>query len=732
MSRGTPEPGGFVNDESRPAGHRRRIPPLRELLARPEGPPLRQIGRQAGWYPLVALTLLNLVDELDRAVLAVMAPNIRRTFDISNAQLGLIVGLQVAIVLVLAVPVGYIGVRFDRTKLLRWSAVAWGAFSMATAAVVRLPWFVVTRIGTGVGKAAVDPVGKSLLTDAYPSSAWGRVLAVHGSANSLGGVIGPLMAGAVGVAVAGDGVWRWAMVVLTVPTFVALLLARRLREPDASVVRSYAGSRSAEPEVVVHQSFRRSLRRVTNIPTFQRQIVGIGVLGFSLVGVAVFGSILYEEAYGVGEGGRGVIAAILATGGFLGTAIGGRVGERIFAADPPAAVRLVGLAIAAFGLVIGVGVYMPWVWLMVAVLWLAVFAGSIAVSPLNVALGAISPPHLRPLMFSMLGLYVALFGGIGGSVLVGTIADAAGIRAGMVSLLPFGLVGGLIMASGASTVEDDMAAVERELRDQALRRDRPAWSRTPALEVAGVDFSYGTVPVLAGVDLVVPEGEIAALLGTNGAGKSTLLRVVAGLEVPQRGRVRLFDDDVTELLASERVGEGLSLVAGGKATFPTLTVEENLRVGGWQDRRSRAEVAARVDGVLDRFPELVPLLDDPAGTLSGGLQQMLALGRALVSQPRLLLVDELSLGLAPTVVARLLGVVRELNDGGTTVVVVEQSVNVALSLASTAHVLERGAVRYSGPAAELAGRDDLLRAVFLGGADRPSLLGTGAGTGVGP
>jgi ABC-type branched-subunit amino acid transport system ATPase component/predicted MFS family arabinose efflux permease len=715
---------------------RRPLPPLRELLARPEGPSLRRIGRQAGWYPLVVLTLLNLVDELDRAVMGVMAPNIRRTFDISNAQLGLIVGLQVVAVLLLAVPIGWVGVRFDRAKLLRWSAVVWGAFAMATAAVVRLPWFIATRIGAGVGKASVDPVGKSLLTDTYPSHAWGRVLAVHGSANSLGGVIGPLMAGAVAVVVAGDGdgVWRWAMVALTVPTFAALVLARKLREPKAETVTSYAGTRASDSDTrasdadadAKHQSFRRSLRRVTNIPTFQRQLVGIGVLGFSLVGVAVFGSILYEEAYGVGEGGRGVIAAILATGGFLGTAIGGRVGERIFAADPQAAVRLVGLSIAAFGVVIGIGVYMPWVWLMVAVLWLAVFAGSIAVSPLNVALGAISPPRLRPLMFSMLGLYVALFGGVGGSVLVGLIADAAGIRAGMLSLLPFGLVGGLVMASGAATVEEDMAAVERELRDQAARRSRPPGTVPPALDVAGVDFAYGTVPILAGVDLTVPEGEIAALLGTNGAGKSTLLRVVAGLEVAQRGRVRLFDDDVTELLANERVGLGMSLVAGGKATFPSLTVEENLRVGGWQGRRDRAAVARRVEGVLDRFPELVPLLDDQAGTLSGGLQQMLALGRSLVSQPRLLLVDELSLGLAPAVVERLLGVVRELHAGGTTVVVVEQSVNVALALASTAHVLERGAVRYSGPAAELADRDDLLRAVFLGGAgERPSLLGTG-------
>jgi len=696
----------------------------RELSAPPDGPSLRRVVTETGRYPLAALFALNFVDELDRAVFAVMAPAIRDEFDISNTVLGLIVGLQVAVVLVLSVPIGYLAVRGSRVRILRWSAVIWAVFQMLTAAVVRLPWFVAMRIGTGLGKAAVEPVGKSLLTDIYPSHAWSRVLAAYGSANPVGGVIGPLLAGAVGVAVAGDGAWRWAMVILAFPTFVALVAARRLQEPDRRAVASYEGSHAADPDSVVHQDFRRSLRRVIRIPTFQRQLVGIGVLGFSLIGVAVFGSILWDEVYGVGEGGRGVIAAILATAGLVGTVIGGRVGERAFASDPVRAVRMAGLGIGTFGLFVGAAVLMPSVVPMVAILWLATVAVSIVASPLNVTLSAISPPHLRPLMFSMLGLYVALFGGIGGGLLVGLIADAAGIRAGMLALLPFGLVGGLIMASSGSTVLEDMAAVERELADQDRRLERPAAVVAPVLEVAGLDFAYGPVPILTGIELSVAEGEIAALLGTNGAGKSTLLRVVAGLEIAQRGRVRLFDVDVTEALPHDRVADGLSLVEGGRATFPTLTVEENLRVGPRSARRDRQAMACRVDEVLDRFPELVPHLDLPAGTLSGGLQQMLALGRTLVGRPRLLLVDELSLGLAPAVVQRLLAVVRELNDDGVTVVVVEQSVNVALSLAHTAHVLERGRIRHSGPAADLAGQPDLFRAVFLGGrADAPTLLG---------
>lgn len=697
---------------------------VRELLARPEGPSLRQVVRDTGWYPLGALFALNFVDELDRAVFAVMAPDIRDSFGISNTVLGLIVGLQVAVVLVLSVPIGYLAVRGDRVRLLKWSAVVWASFQMLTAAVVRLPWFVAMRIGTGLGKAAVEPVGKSLLTDIYPSKAWARVLAAYGSANPVGGIVGPLLAGAVGVAVAGEGAWRWAMVILALPTFAALVFVRRLREPDRREIASYDGSHAADPDAVIHQDLRRSLRRVVRIPTFQRQLLGIGVLGFSLIGVAVFGSILWDEVYGVGEGGRGVIAAILASAALVGTVIGGRVGERAFAVDPPRAVRIAGLGIGSFGLLVGVAVCMPSVVAMVAIMWVATVAVSIVASPLNVTLSAISPPHLRPLMFSMLGLYVALFGGVGGGLLVGLISDAAGIRAGMLALLPFGVVGGLIMASSSRTVLEDMAAVERELADQERRLARPPAVVAPALEVAGLDFSYGTVPILTGIELAVQEGEIAALLGTNGAGKSTLLRLVAGLEIAQRGRVRLFDLDVTEALPHDRVHDGLSLVEGGRATFPTLTVEENLRVGPRTARRDRAEQDRRVDAVLDRFGELVPHLDAPAGTLSGGLQQMLALGRALVGRPRLLLVDELSLGLAPAVVERLLAVVRELNADGVTVVVVEQSVNVALSLADTAHVLERGRIRHSGPAAELAEQPDLFRAVFLGGrSDAPTLLG---------
>lgn len=247
-------------------------------------------------------------------------------------------------------------------------------------------------------------------------------------------------------------------------------------------------------------------------------------------------------------------------------------------------------------------------------------------------------------------------------------------------------------------------------------------SAEPALEVRDLDFSYGRLQVLFGVSIDVADGEVVALLGTNGAGKSTLLRAVCGLDLPDAGVVRCFGEDVTRLDAERRVGRGIIQVPGGRSTFPSLTVLENLRTGGYRYRRDRARLDAAVDEVFDHFPVLAERREQAAGTLSGGEQQMVALGRAFIADPRLLLIDELSLGLAPVIVEQLLGIVRSFSARGTTLVLVEQSVNVALSIADRAYFMERGQVRFGGPTEELLERSDLLRSVFLEGAEQ-SLAG---------
>ena len=235
---------------------------------------------------------------------------------------------------------------------------------------------------------------------------------------------------------------------------------------------------------------------------------------------------------------------------------------------------------------------------------------------------------------------------------------------------------------------------------------------TALATLSGVDFSYGQLQVLFGVDLEVREGEVLGLLGTNGAGKSTVLRVLSGLSPATRGTVTFRGADVTKVPAEQLVRSGLAMVPGGKAMFPDLTVTESLEVGA--RLVPKAERAGRIDRELARFPRLAERRKSPAGALSGGEQQQLAIAKALLLDPVLLCIDELSLGLAPVVVEGLLQTVRDVRVAGTTVVVVEQSLNIAASLCDRAVFLEKGTVRFEGEPKELLERGDIARSVFLG------------------
>ena len=236
------------------------------------------------------------------------------------------------------------------------------------------------------------------------------------------------------------------------------------------------------------------------------------------------------------------------------------------------------------------------------------------------------------------------------------------------------------------------------------------------LRVDGIDFSYGRLQVLFGVSLEVAPGEALALLGTNGAGKSTLLRVVAGLERPSGGQVVLDGEDITGVPAEALAARGLVLVPGGRAVFADMTVEENLEMQALTVRGRRGWVRERRAVVFDTFPRLAERRGQKAGSLSGGEQQQLALAKALLLDPKLLAVDELSLGLAPIVVAELLEIVRAIHATGVTVLLVEQSLNIAAQLCGRCVFLEKGEVRFEGPTEDLMARDDIARAVFLGAA----------------
>ncbi|MBB1494425.1 ABC transporter ATP-binding protein [Propioniciclava sp. MC1595] len=232
------------------------------------------------------------------------------------------------------------------------------------------------------------------------------------------------------------------------------------------------------------------------------------------------------------------------------------------------------------------------------------------------------------------------------------------------------------------------------------------------LEIKDLEVSFGGITALKGISLTVNDGEIVTLIGANGAGKTTTLRTVSGLVKPRAGQVLVDGKDVTRLSAQARVKRGLVQVPEGRRVFPQMSVLENLELGAYL-RRDKG-VAGDLDQVFTRFPRLADRRKQHAGTLSGGEQQMLAIGRALMSRPRILLLDEPSMGLAPLLVQEIFSIVSEINAGGTTVLLVEQNANMALQVADRGYVLETGRIVLAGTAAELTSTDEVKRA-YLGG-----------------
>ena len=231
------------------------------------------------------------------------------------------------------------------------------------------------------------------------------------------------------------------------------------------------------------------------------------------------------------------------------------------------------------------------------------------------------------------------------------------------------------------------------------------------LKVEDLHVYYGSIHAIKGVSFEVNEGEIVTLIGANGAGKSTTLNTVAGLLKPRSGHVTFEDKVISGMSASKIVPQGLALCPEGRRVFQQMTVRENLEMGGYT--RPAGEIAASLDDVFERFPRLKERHKQVAGTLSGGEQQMLAMGRALMSKPRLLMLDEPSMGLAPLLVEQIFDIVCELNRAGTTILLVEQNAQMALSIAHRAYVLETGTIVKTGDANALM-HDDDVRKAYLG------------------
>ena len=269
------------------------------------------------------------------------------------------------------------------------------------------------------------------------------------------------------------------------------------------------------------------------------------------------------------------------------------------------------------------------------------------------------------------------------------------------------------MASAGGLIERDVQDVWTSMRTRTqMLVDRQA-GRLPLLAVRELSVGYDGVVVLADVAIEIGEGEIVALVGTNGAGKSTLLRAIGGVVEADHGAIVFDGRDITHLPPDEIARLGVAQVPGGEGIFPNLRVEDNLRVAAWQGRRRGEHDADMIDEALAAFPTLASRRDERAANLSGGQQQMLALAMATITRPKLFLIDELSLGLSPIVVEQLLGAIESMRQAGTAILLVEQSMNVAVAVADRVYVMETGVVRFSGTAEELAAHPELLWSVYL-------------------
>ena len=679
---------------------------------------LRTALRAGGATTLVAVGCARLVDGFDVAALAVLAPDIQASLGASDAVLGAIGGAFGVLFLLGSIPVSSLADRHSRKLIAAVSMALWSVVVLGTALVQNAFWLFVARLGSGISQSYSLPVNGPLLMDAYPIPARTRVFAAYGSFEITGRVAGPLFAGGVAGLVAGPDDWRWVFVAcaaLGVPVVLGLLAVKEPRR-GRNEMHAVLGEELVEDAGELPISLGVAFERLKSIRSFHFFLTGMAALGFALFSIPLFLNLYLEDELGLSAWERGVFGSVVMVPGVIALALAGPRVDRLFRRSPPAAVVFIGTMVAAFGAFIVIGLFMPNVWLLGAFYALGTALCQSALFTTVSVTSSVIPYRLRSRGTAMVGVYIFLFGGFFGAVLTGLLTDPLG-RRGALSLvvLPATLIGGALIAYGARHVRADISRCVEELLEEKAEADRVRADEAvvPAIQVRNLDFSYGSVQVLFDVSIDVHQGETLALLGTNGAGKSTLLRVISGLGVPSRGVVRLHGRTITYSDPELRSKIGIVQLMGGNATFPSLTVDENLRMAGFL--YTGAGLDRRVAASLARFPSLVERRKALAGDLSGGQQQMLALAMALAHEPEVLVIDELSLGLAPIMVQELLVTVRELKERGTTMVIVEQSLNVALAIADRAVFMEKGQVRFDGPARELAERDDLARAVFLGG-----------------
>lgn len=700
--------------------------------------PLRRTVREsgAGWYPLIALVVLISVDSFQTTGFLTLGPDIARAMGVGAGTIGALYALyNLALALATLPMAAYTQNRPRRATVAIVTAAIWSTATVFTgyaASAFALAGFIALN---GAASGSVRAVHVPLLFDTYPTGVRARLLSSYLGAIWFSLVLGPALIGVLSLL---NFTWRGVFIVMGGVSVFATLFAVRLRDPgfgrwDTERVRRAVRSRADEPAQAAASPERAEaatapperaplrffeiVRRLLLIPTVRR-LLGAGVvLGMMLSPLVTFLSFYLDQRWHQGPVARSVFNVI--SNGLLVPIVllGGRVIERLYRRDPAMLVKVAGVLLGAGILVLCTGILAPVYVIMLLMVSIGLATFALAITAAGMALNSIVPAHMRVHASSVSNIALYGAGGLLGQFFLSGIYARSGPTIAIASLAVPGVIAGAVLYSASRTINPDLdSLLDEVVEEEELRGLVASGRQLPMLSCRNIDFSYGSLQILFGVSFSVDDGEMVCLLGTNGAGKSTLLKVISGHLLPTRGSVRLRGSDVTYVDAPRRMRMGVQYIAGGQGTFGQLTVVENLRAFGYSMGRGRGRVEAGIDQTFAAFPRLAERRNQRASTMSGGENQMLALGRAFILKPELLIIDELSLGLAPKVVGELLETVRQINASGTSIVLVEQSVNVALSLVNHAYFMEKGQMRFDGAAQELLLRDDLLRSVFLNGA----------------
>ena len=673
-----------------------------------------------GAATFVVLMILNSLDELQTAAIAVLAPDIRDTFGVSDGTITFIASSSGAFVVLGAIPMGWAADRMRRIPIIGWASIVFAAMVTLSGMAVNAFSFFWARFGVGIAKANTIPVHSSTIADTYPIGIRGRIGAIDKGMGRLIAVISPILVGGIAAIANGPGEvdgWRWTYYLLGIPVAIAAIAAFFLKEPQRG---------RWEKEDVLGESFTEddplpvsldaAFSRLMRIKTVKSVVLGFSALGFGLFTAPVLENLWLEDKFGLESFERGAWATAAGLFTVLSLVYVGPKFDRLWRENPTRTLQMIGALIGFSAIFKPIQWAMPTVPLFIAFSIPTLVMLNTAFAMVSPVMQAIVPYRLRGSGTALITLYIFFIGGTGGGLISFMFADSWGPRVTtLVLTIPSAVLGGWIMYRGARHVRHDLSLNVQELFDEQDEQRRTSGDgEVPALQLNNIDFSYGPVQVLFDVAFEVKKGETLALLGTNGAGKSTILRVISGLGIPQRGVVRLGGRTVTYTSPQLRSRLGIQQLPGGTGVFSDMTVRQNLVMGSYIHRRDSVDVERRIASVLELFPDLERRQGQRASSMSGGQQQMLALARVLLHEPEILLIDELSLGLAPTVVQDLLELIERLQERGQTIILVEQSLNVALSIADRAIFLEKGQVRFAGSAQELLERDDLARAVFLG------------------